>query len=317
MIWTLHSILLPLTFLTGTLVGSFSNVCIYRLPWEKSVIWPPSCCPRCLTFIRPTDNVPILGYLRLGGRCRTCGLTFSGRYAAIELLVGLLFVGVYAVDVMAETKLMYGDELLLALSRAAYHACLVTLLVVATFIDYDFEIIPDSVTITGMVIALAVGTLMPEIRLAPAQAQTNLGGLGVGVLGLLIGGAVIYAVRLLGWVLFRKEAMGLGDVTLVGMIGSFLGWQVTPLILFLGALVGLGHGGIRLGFMAMDWFSGRPVRTSGIPFGPYLSLAALILMFGWRWFWPGGLEETFQIYGEVFVFLVGSLLDVVVGGSGG
>lgn len=315
MIWTLHAILLPLIFVTGTLVGSFSNVCIYRLPWEKSVIWPPSCCPRCLAFIRARDNVPVLGYLALRGRCRECGTSFSGRYAAIELLVGLLFVAVYAVDVMAEPKLMYGGELLLALARAAYHAGLATLLVVATFIDYDFEIIPDSVTMTGMALGLAVGTMAPEIRMEPSQAHSALGGLWAGVLGLVVGGGVIYAVRLLGWVLFRKEGMGLGDVTLVAMIGSFLGWQVTPLVLFLGAIVGLGHGGLRLALILGDRLAGRPARTSAIPFGPYLSIAALILMFGWRWLWPGWLGELFRTYAEVGRFLIGSLLDMAVSGA--
>ncbi|RUL85064.1 prepilin peptidase [Tautonia sociabilis] len=316
MIWTLHAILLPLTFVFGALVGSFANVCIYRLPWEKSVVWPPSCCPNCLAFIRPSDNVPILGYLALRGRCRSCGLGFSGRYAAIELLVGLLFVAVYAVDVMAEPNLMYGSEFLLALSRAAYHATLVTLLVVATFIDYDYQIIPDSVTVTGMAIALIVGALVPEIRLEPASARTIAGGLGVGVLGLVVGGGVIYAVRLLGWVLFRKEGMGLGDVTLVAMIGGFLGWQVAPLTLFLGAIIGLVHGAIRLAAILGDRLAGRASRSSAIPFGPYLSLAALILMFGWRWLWPGPLGELFRTYSEVMRFLLGSALGQVVGGPG-
>jgi leader peptidase (prepilin peptidase)/N-methyltransferase len=201
------------------------------------------------------------------------------------------------------------------LARVGYHATLATLLVVATFIDYDYEIIPDSVTMTGMVIGLAVGTMAPEVRVSPAEALTPLGGLGAGALGLVVGGGVIYAVRLLGWVLFRKEGMGLGDVTLVAMIGSFLGWQATPLTLFLGAIVGLGHGGIRLALILGDRLAGRPARTSAIPFGPYLSLAALILMFGWRWLWPGWLGELFRTYAEVGRFLLGSLMDMAAGGG--
>jgi leader peptidase (prepilin peptidase)/N-methyltransferase len=312
-IWSLHAILLPLIFVTGTLVGSFSNVCIYRLPWEKSVIWPPSCCPACLAFLPKRDNVPVVGYLLLGGRCRSCGARFSGRYAAVELLVGLIFAGFYVVDVMAEPRLMYGSELLLALARVGYHAALATLLVVATFIDYDYEIIPDSVTVTGMAIGLAIGAIVPGVRPEPNAATTALGGLGVGLLGLVVGGAVIYAVRLLGWALFRKEGMGLGDVTLVAMIGSFLGWHVAPLTLFLGAILGLVHGGFRLATIARDRLAGRAPRSSAIPFGPYLSLAALILMYGWRWLWPGQLEEMFQIYGEVARFVLGALLGRIVG----
>lgn len=313
MLWTLHATLLPLIFVIGALVGSFSTVCIDRLPWEKSVIWPPSCCSACLAFVRPRDNVPILSALSLRGICRSCGGRFSMRYVGIELLGGLLFVGVYVVDVMFEPRLLQGSELLMALARAAYHASLATLLVVATFIDYDFEIIPDSVTVTGMAIGLGVGTLLPGIRPDPASAVTPLGGLAVGVMGLLVGGAVIYAVRVLGWILFRKEAMGLGDVTLMAMIGAFLGWQVAPLTLFLGAILGLLHGVIRLVTMVRDRLAGRRVRSSAIPFGPYLSLAALTLMFSWRWLWPGWLRGMFEVYGEVFRFLLGALLGRMVG----
>ncbi|WP_152053586.1 prepilin peptidase [Tautonia marina] len=309
-----HAIMLPLTFLIGALVGSFANVCIYRLPWEKSVIWPPSCCPACLGWIRASDNVPIVSALWLKRTCRSCGIAYSGRYLGIELLVAVLFAGIYALELMVEPQFLRDSELMERLARVAYHATLATFLVVATFIDYDYEIIPDSVTMTGMVIGLGFGTMMPGIRPVPAGAETPLGGLGVGLLGLVVGAGVIYAVRVLGWVLFRKEAMGLGDVTLVAMIGSFLGWQVTPLTLFLGAILGLVHGVIRLVTILGDRLAGRSPRSSAIPFGPYLSLAALILMLGWRWLWPGWLAELFEVYGEVARFLLGALLGRMVGG---
>ena len=166
---------------------------------------------------------------------------------------------------------------------------------VATFIDYDYQVIPDSVTITGMVLGLAVGAAAPVVRLEPAEAGSILGGLKIGVVGLLVGGGTIYAVRVLGWLLFRKEAMGFGDVTLTAMIGAFLGWEAVPLVLFLGAIVGLIHGAYRYAQILADRLAGRPSRTSEIPFGPYLSVAALALMLGWRWLWPGWLEELYRI----------------------
>ncbi|WP_169978900.1 prepilin peptidase [Tautonia rosea] len=309
-----HAIMLPLVFVIGALVGSFANVCIYRLPWEKSVIWPPSCCPGCLGWIRASDNVPILSALWLKRTCRSCGIPYSGRYLAVEILVAVLFTGIYVIELMAEPQFMREPELMERLARVAYHASLATFLVVATFIDYDYEIIPDSVTVTGMVVGLSVGTMIPGIRPVPAGAETAIGGLGVGLLGLIVGAGVIYAVRVLGWVLFRKEAMGLGDVTLVAMIGSFLGWHVTPLTLFLGAILGLVHGLIRLATILRERLTGQSPRSSAIPFGPYLSLAALILMLGWRWLWPEWLAELFEVYSEVARFLLGALLGRIVGG---
>jgi len=305
MLVTLHLILLPIAFVSGALVGSFANVCIYRIPWEKSVIWPPSCCPSCLAFVAPADNVPVISWLRLKRHCRSCGAPITHRYAGIELLVALLFVAVYVVDVASEPELIRERVLGLMLARAAYHAALVTLLVVATFIDYDYQIIPDSVTVTGMVVGLAVGALEPGIRPEPASAATALGGLWVGAQGLLIGGAVIYAVRILGWFLtrFRAEAMGLGDVTLVAMIGAFLGWQVVPPVLFLGALLGLVHGVARVIRNLRSDAADHGPESRAIPFGPYLSLAAVLWMLSWRWSWSGWLAGVYETYGAVFRFL--------------
>ncbi len=312
MIWILHLILLPIVILTGAFVGSFANVCIYRLPWEKSVIWPPSNCPRCLTYLEARDSIPILGYLILRGRCRFCGASFSSRYAWVELLVALLFGAVYTVDVIAEPDLYIGPEFLALLGRTAFHACLLTLLVVATFIDYDLQIIPDSVTVTGMVIGLGVGWAFPEIRMEPAESMGSMGGLWVGLKGLLVGGGVIFGVRLLGSLLFRKEAMGLGDLTLMAMIGSFLGWQVILPTLFLGAITGLFHAPIRFLLRQFNKSKNSTGAGSEIPYGPYLSLGCAVLLLSWRWIWPEWLQDLYTEYGEVLRFLAGEVLSSLV-----
>lgn len=303
MTWELHAILLPLCFAIGTLVGSFVNVCVYRIPWQKSLIWPSSTCPACLSPISPRDNVPILGWLILRGKCRSCKTSISARYPLIELTVGLLFVGLYVVDVLASPRLIYPGELSQALPRLLYHALLTTLLVIATFIDYDLEIIPDEVTVPGMLLGLGLGTLWPWVRLDPGAASTWAGGLGVGLLGLLVGGGVIYLVRLAAFLILRKEGMGLGDVTLMAMIGSFLGWQVIPLTLFLGALLGLGHSVLRLALIFRQWLAGKRSPGTAIPFGPYLSMAAFLLMISWRWLWPGWAGPLYASYGEILQLL--------------
>ena len=164
-------------FAVGTVVGSFLNVCIYRIPWEKSVIWPGSHCPRCWRPILAMDNIPIVSWLALRGECRQCGEPISPRYPLIELLVGLLFLGLYYVDVVHGERGRYGYEIGQPLATFGYHALLVALLVAATFIDYDLYVIPDSITVTGMICGIALGTLNPMIRPDPAAATTHLGGL--------------------------------------------------------------------------------------------------------------------------------------------
>ena len=155
-------------FAVGTVVGSFLNVCIYRIPWEKSVIWPGSRCPQCRTPIAARDNIPIVSWLALRGECRDCGLPISPRYPLVELLVGLLFLGLYYVDVVHGQRGPYGHEIGPPLATWGYHALLAALLVAATFIDYDLFIIPDQITVTGMVLGHRPGNPGP---LDPARAR--------------------------------------------------------------------------------------------------------------------------------------------------
>ena len=311
MLWELHAILGALTFLIGTIVGSFLNVCIYRIPWQKSVIWPESRCPNCLAAIAVRDNIPIVGWLALGGACRNCRQRISARYPLIELLVGLLFLGVYLADVATMPRGMIGPDPGVLALRATYHLILVALLVAATFIDYDLYRIPDEVTVPGMVLGLALGTLEPGIRPAPGSASTPWDGFLYGLVGWAVGGGLIWFVRILGRLVFRREAMGFGDVTLMAMIGAFLGWQATLLTLFMGAILGLVHAGWKLLALAGKWLRGHKIRGSDreIPFGPYLSMAATTLMLSWPWLWSGWARGVFSAYMMVFSYILGYRVD--------
>ena len=293
--WQVHAILIFGIFAVGTVVGSFLNVCIYRIPWEKSVVWPASRCPRCLRPIAPQDNIPVVSWLALRGECRQCGLPISARYPLIEALVGLLFAGVYVTDVVYGSVIPWGALPAAIPVRVVYHTVLVALLVTSTFIDYDFYLIPDSITVTGMVVGVGVGTLFPEIRLNPSAASTHWEGLVVGVTGWLVGGGLTLFVRVVGSAVARKDAMGIGDVTLMAMIGAFLGWQAAVLTFFIGPFFGLGHALTKLVVLLGKMLAGRQRSTADheMPFGPYLSMAALALLLSWPWFWPGWAKNVF------------------------
>ena len=307
MYWELHAILGGLTFLLGSVVGSFLNVCIYRIPWQKSVIWPESRCPCCMAAILPRDNIPILGWLVLGGACRNCRKPISARYPSIEFLVGALFLGIYLLDVAATPRAMIGPDPAALAVRAAYHLILVALLVTATFIDFDLFVIPDEVTVPGMIFGLGLPLLMPGIRPEPSWAATPAEAMKIGLVGWAVGGGLIWAIRIFGRLAFRREAMGFGDVTLMAMIGAFLGWQATILIPFLASILGLAHALVKLVGLIGKWISGRSISGADreIPFGPYLSMAALLLLFTWPRLWPGWARPFFESLASAAWFLMG------------
>ena len=302
-------------FLIGTVVGSFLNVCIYRLPWQKSVIWPGSRCPKCWSAIAPRDNIPILSWIALRGECRDCGSRISVRYPLVEALVGLLFLGAFIVDVAAGPRGRWGQVDAQELAAAAYHSIFLALLVAATFIDYDLQIIPDQITLTGMAIGLIMGTIWPDVRpepaTDPARATTHVQGFFTGLVGLAVGAGLTQAVRVgassvVG--LYRKdsEAMGLGDVTLMGMIGAFLGWQAAVLTFFLGPFFGLVHTARKLWFILRKWLGRRKSSTadSELPYGPYLSMAAATLFFAWLYLWPNWAAGLFRTLHDIFWWIL-------------
>lgn len=303
--WPIHLIYGVGLFAIGAVTGSFLNVCIYRIPWEKSVIWPGSHCPRCWGAIEARDNVPILGWLLLGGACRRCRAPISIRYPAIELLVGLLFLAAYLVDGVLPRQFVRDDAALLI--KVAYHAILIALLVVITFIDADLTIVPASVTNLGTALGLALGAAFPEVRPAPNAAATAWGGLGAGLAGLLVGGGMIWVIRVVGGFVFRREAMGSGDIHILGMIGAFLGWQATVLIIPLAAFIGLGQAISKFARYLVKRLARRKLSPGDreLPFGPYLSLAALVLLFSWPWAWDRSFKFYFEAFSVLFWFMVG------------
>ena len=304
-LWQVHMLYGVGLFVIGTVVGSFLNVCIYRIPWEKSVIWPSSHCPKCLAEIKAYDNLPVLGWLILLGACRNCKAAIPIRYPAVELLVGLLFAGVYLVDGVLPREYVRDDHVLFA--KVAFHVLLVALLVAVTFIDADLTIVPASITNLGIVLGLVLGTVFPEVRPAPSTATTALGGLWVGAKGLMVGAAIIGFIRTAGTFAFRREAMGIGDIHIMAMIGAFLGWQVAVVVPFLAAFVGLGPALMKLTFYLAKRLNGRKSQASDreMPFGPYLSISALILMMAWPWAWAWALQSYFESISVVFWFLLG------------
>jgi len=258
-----------LAFVVGTCIGSFLNVCIYRIPAEESVVSPGSRCPQCGTPIAWYDNVPILGWLWLRARCRACGLRIPARYPIVEALTGLL--AVVAVWRFGPTPP--------ALVAFAFSAALLLI----TYVDLDHRFIPDEVSLPGILIGLAVSFLPGGI--GPLDAA----------LGALLGGGILWLVA---WSYERAtgvEGMGLGDVKLLAMIGAFLGWQVIPGIIVIASVAGTlagvvviaGAAGRRvgrrvarsLGRGALLPYVRRAARRTAIPFGPFLALGALIALY--------------------------------------
>jgi leader peptidase (prepilin peptidase)/N-methyltransferase len=300
--WHVHAILIVGLFAIGTVVGSFLNVCVYRIPWQKSVIWPASHCPRCLSAIAPQDNIPVVSWVALRGECRHCGLPIAARYPLVEALVGLLFAGVYVSTVVYGPAIPWGPLPPTVPIGLAYYLSLVALLVVATFIDYDLTIIPDEVTVPGMIVGVAVGALFPAIRPEPSHAASHWDGFWVGAVGLLVGGGLTQTVRLVGSLALRREAMGFGDVTLMAMIGAYLGWQAAVLTFFIAPFFGLSHALSKVVLYVGKWLGGKKPTSADreIPFGPYLSMAAVALLLAWPWFWPLWAKPRFDILKLLF-----------------
>ncbi|MFQ5839409.1 MAG: prepilin peptidase [Candidatus Methylomirabilales bacterium] len=237
--------------LFGLVVGSFCNVCIYRLPRAESVVLPGSRCPKCQIPIRPMDNIPLVSYLLLCGRCRSCNAPIAWRYPVVELLTGLLFA--FAI---ARLGLNWWSVVVLAFLGA---------LVVVTFIDLEHQIVPDVITLPGIGLGLALSLVSGD----PPFLQA--------LLGAVIGGGIFYLVAVAS-----RGGMGGGDIKLTAMIGAFLGWRLVLLTIFLGTLIGSG---VAVTLLLL----GRKGRKDLIPFGPFLALGATIAVF-WgedliRWYW--------------------------------
>lgn len=238
-------------FIFGSLIGSFLNVCIVRMPKEESVVFPRSHCVSCKKQIPWYDNIPFVSFILLGGRCRFCKKTISIQYFIVELTTAGLFLWTY---------LYFG----LSWALLAY-LVMVGGLIVATFVDIEHRIIPDEISVGGMVVGLVFSFLIPSMH----GVTSNFLSLGYSLMGVLIGGGAIYAMGMLGDFIFKKESMGGGDVKLLAMIGAFLGWKAAILTFFIAPVFGAVAGIIV------------KIRTkeSVIPYGPFLALGALICLY--------------------------------------
>jgi leader peptidase (prepilin peptidase)/N-methyltransferase len=234
-------------FILGAMLGSFANVVIYRWPKKESVVFPRSQCSACHKQIAFYDNIPILSWFLLRGRCRHCGASFSFRYCFIEILMGSLYVLVFH---------FVGPSWL-----CLEYLIFLTGLVTASFIDIDHFLLPDVITIPGVIIGLIGAFLNPERELWDA------------LMGVLFGGGFLWAIAHAYFLLRRQEGMGGGDIKLLAWIGAVLGWKAIPFVILAASIFGTILG---LLLSAQNY---KGLKTA-IPFGPYLALGALLYIFG-------------------------------------
>lgn len=247
---TLQSLLTIYAALLGLLVGSYLNVLIYRIPRRISTVLPRSRCPHCQAAIRPWHNVPLIGYLLLGGRCASCKAPIHWRYPLVEAINGVLFVAAAQV---------FGPSIE---AIAAMALCALSLALAA--IDLEHFLLPDKLTLTGLAIGLG---------LQPWLGWTSIRGALVGV---ALGGLLPLALSAL-WRLIRGvPGMGLGDVKMLAMVGAFLGWQGVVVTLVTGALLGSLVGGVGL-------VRGSLGAESKLPFGTFLAIGAVVALFFGPW----------------------------------
>jgi leader peptidase (prepilin peptidase)/N-methyltransferase len=256
----------------GLCVGSFLNVCVYRLPREMSLMHPGSHCPCCNEPIGWYDNIPVLSWLALRGLCRRCGVLISPRYLLVELLTGGVFLWIYHAHVTAQASVAVAAKpsVLVAIPTLGAYLILAAALIVSSFVDIERMVIPDEIAIGGMYVGPVLCAIWPEIILPKLNGSSGgmLGGLAASVIGMGIGAGIIYAAAVFGKALFRKEAMGFGDVKFMGMVGAFIGWQGALLTFFVACILGAVVG-ITLLIRRRD---------THIPFGPYLAAGALLVM---------------------------------------
>lgn len=225
----------------GLAVGSFLNVCIYRLPRGQSVVRPASRCPQCGTPLRWYDNVPLVGYLLLRGRCRSCRAAISVMYPLIEAITGAVFVTGY---------LLFGFQLLLA-ARLLFACAMIVLFI----IDLQHRILPNVLTLPGIAVGFLFSLFVP-----PGWLDS--------LIGIVAGGGVLLLLAEAYYRVRKEEGLGMGDVKMLAMIGAFLGWKLMLVTLvlssFLGSIIGLGMIALKIGDMKY-----------ALPFGTFLAIGAL------------------------------------------
>jgi leader peptidase (prepilin peptidase) / N-methyltransferase len=238
-----------ISFVFGAAIGSFLNVCIWRIPEGKSIVFPSSHCPKCGKSIRPFDNIPVMSWLILRGRCRDCGESISARYPLVELLTALLSLALFW---------LYGASLQY-LAAFLFTAALI----VITFIDFDHQIIPDVISLPGIPVFFLLAVFVMGIGFLDS------------LLGLLVGGGSLYVIAVGYELLTKREGMGGGDIKLLAMIGAFLGWKSLFFVVFMSSILGAAVG------IVLILIKGKDMKYA-VPFGPFLSIAAVLYLFAGR-----------------------------------
>lgn len=247
--------------LFGLAIGSFLNVCICRIPEELSVVSPPSNCPKCNNAIAWYDNIPVISYILLGGKCRHCSMKISIQYPFIELLFAVLLLHLYYHYFDSGFRLM----------AVAYYGFFTACLLTATVIDLKHYIIPDEVNLAGIIVACIGAAAYPRL----VGEDTIWMGLFHSALGIGVGFASLRLVVYLGSIIFRREAMGLGDPKFLAMIGAFIGFKMALLVIFISSLLGAVIGSIVIYIFRAD------KSNTVIPYGPFLAVGGYIaLLYG-------------------------------------
>ena len=261
------------SFAFGACIASFLNVCIWRLPRNESVVRPASHCPNCNAAIKWYQNIPVISYIALGGKCANCKKPISMRYAVVELLGGVLFLAAYLQWAMPAA---FGDLPVAGLRPLFSFGCVpvywlvFTGLILGSFIDLEHFYLPDRVTIGGMVLGVPASVILPELQLE----RTWIDSLCWSVAGLAFGFFFLWGMGWLFSKLFKKEALGFGDVKLMGAIGAFFGPTAVLFVLIVSSIVGsiVGIGLILRGRARLGGFT-------AVPYGPFIAVATLVWMF--------------------------------------
>ena len=276
---SLNTVLSVFSFAFGACVASFLNVVIWRVPRGESIVSPPSHCPTCGAPIRWFENIPILSFLALRGRCANCRKPISPRYLFVELLGGCLFL---AATHKFGFTLVGNEPLWMMFARLAVMWIWISLMIVGSMIDYDHKLLPDFVTVGGMILGLLYhGVLSLSLFFNPPNASSPHSIIQLfdysiihSLLGLAFGFGLLWLVRFLGSKAFKREAMGMGDVFLMGAVGALFGPVAVLFTLVASSFVG-AVGGVALLALSKT----RRGRFVEIPFGPYICLACLAWMF--------------------------------------
>ena len=287
----LQEVLIQLwVFGLGLVIGSFLNVCIYRIPEGISLLWPASKCVNCSKRVVWYDNIPVLSYLFLKGKCRHCQHKISALYPITELITGIVFLSLF------HSVILVKGDLVCAYIFYLVFCCL---LIVGSIVDLKLYIIPNEITYTGLILAPIAGLLCVGSRnLNSAQgyfdnsANQWMASLQTTMIGVFVAGGMIYLCGVIGKLVFRKDAMGFGDVKLMGVIGGFIGWKLAVATFFLAPFFGLLFGIPRL----------ISKRGKMIPYGPFLSLAAFICLL-FQDVTVGIIDNYLDVYLTLFLYL--------------